>query len=151
MTAVELSWADRATHLSRRPGRVPPQMSDLIAREARRTQKLNDWLLAILRFAVTLEQIDRATVLAIAKDMDRAGSSVGSIAFAFFARTSTELCNAIADRNDPRRVATLSRHLRRIDDYRLRRALEAATKFEQAATTSSKAKKRDRGDLWRGC
>ena len=124
-------------------------MSDLIAREARRTQKLNDWLLATLRFAVTLEQTDRAIVLAIAKDMDRSG--LHATAFAFFVRTSTELCNAIADRNDPRRVATLSRHLRRIDDHRLRRALEAAIKFEQAATTSSKARKRDRAGLWKGC
>jgi hypothetical protein len=148
MATAELSWADRATHLSRRPGRVPPQMIDLIAREERRTKKVNDWLLATLRFAVTLEQTDRAIVLAIAKDMDRSG--LHATAFAFFVRTSTELCNAIADRNDPRRVATLSRHLRRIDDHRLRRALEAAIKFEQAATTSSKAKKRDRASLWKG-
>ena len=137
MTAAELSWADRATHLSRRPGRVPPQMSDLIAREERRTKKVRDWLLAILRFAVTLEQADRTTVLAIADEMDRSGFRVDNTAFAFFAKTSTELCNAIADRNDPRRVATLSRHLRRIDDHRLHRALEAAIEFEQAATTSS--------------
>lgn len=120
-------------------------MRDVIAREKR----VRDWLLAILRFAVTAEQNDRAIVLAIAKDMDLSG--LHATAFAFFARTSTELCDAIADRNDPRRVATLSRHLRRIDDHRLRRALEAAIEFEQAATTSSKAKKRDRGDLWRGC
>ena len=124
-------------------------MSDLIARDEWRSKKVRDWLLAILRFAVTVEQNDRAIVLAIAKEMDRSG--LHATAFAFFVRTSTELCNAIADRNDPRRVATLSSHLRRIDDHRLRRALEATIKFEQAATTSSKARKRDRAGLWKGC
>ena len=120
-------------------------MSDVIAREKR----VRNWLLAILRFAVTAEQNDRAIVLAIAKEMDR--SELHATAFAFFVRTSTELCNAIADRNDPRRVATLTRHLSRIDDHRLRRVLQAAIEFEQAATTSSKGRKRDRAGLWKDC
>jgi len=44
-------------------------MSDLTARD----EWVRNWLLAILRFAVTLQQADRAGVLAMAKDMDRRG------------------------------------------------------------------------------
>jgi hypothetical protein len=101
-------------------------MSDLIAREERRAKKVGDWLLAILRFAVTLEQADRTTVLAIADEMDRSGFRVDNTAFAFFARTSTALCNAIANKDDPQRIAIFRRHLSKIDDRRLRRALAAA-------------------------
>ena len=36
-----------------------------------RTKKVGDCLLAILRFAVTLEQTDRTSVLAMAEEMDR--------------------------------------------------------------------------------
>jgi hypothetical protein len=125
-------------------------MSDTAAHKEWRSKKVRDWLLAILRFAVTLEKSDRATVLTLASEMDRPGSRVASTAFAFFIRISTELCNAIADKDDPKRVATLRSHLKRIDDHRLRRALEAAIEFGQAATISSRARKRDRGDLWKG-
>ena len=124
-------------------------MRDVIARE----KWVRDWLLAILRFAVTLEQADRAVVLAIAKEMDRRGVGVASTAFAFFARTSNELCDAIADRDDPKRVATLRRHLGRIDDRRLRRALEAAIEFGDASQEIKSAGKiRTPGsqDLWKG-
>ena len=101
-------------------------MSDLIAREERQAQKVRDWLLAIVRFAVTLEQADRITVLAIADEMDRSGFCVDNTAFAFFARTSTALNNAIANQDDPQRIAIFRRHLSKIDDRRLRRALAAA-------------------------
>jgi hypothetical protein len=128
-------------------------MSDMAAQEEWRTMKVRDWLLATLRFAVTLEQTDRDTVLAIAKDMDRSGSRVASTAFAFFIRTSTELCNAIVDKGDPKRVATLRRHLRRIGDHRLRRALEAVIGFGdtcQIVKSANKIRKRGRQDLWGG-
>jgi hypothetical protein len=146
MTAVALSRADREAECSLRLDREPPDMSDMFAQD----KWVRDWLLAILRFAMTLEQADRAVVLAMAKDMDRSGLRVASTAFGFFARTSTEFCDAIADRHDPERAATLSRHLRRIEDRRLRRVLAVAIDFDQAATASSKAKNRNRGDLWRG-
>ncbi len=98
-------------------------MCDL-APQTWRTRKVREWLLAVLRFALTLEPADRTTVLAIAEEMDRSGSAAAS--FAFFIKTSIELCNAIADPNDPQRITTLSHHLRRIDDQRLRRTFEAA-------------------------
>lgn len=120
------------------------------AAEEWRTRKVRDWLLAILRFAVTLDPADRAVVLAMAYDMDRAGLRVAATPFAFFGKTSTEFCNAIADKDDPNRAATLHRHLQRIDDQRLRRAFEAVTEFDRPAT-NSKAGNRDRRDLWKGC
>ena len=115
--------------------------------------KVRDWLLATLRFAVTLEQTDRATVLAIAKNMDQSGSRLASTAFAFFIRTSTELCNAIADKDDPKRVATLRSHLERIDDHRLQRAFEAAIEFGdtcQIVESTNKIRKRGGQDIWKG-
>jgi hypothetical protein len=146
---VDLSRTDRATHLLRRFGKEPPHMSDLTARD----EWVRNWLLAILRFAVTLQQADRAGVLAMAKDMDRRGVGVASTAFAFFARTSNELCDVIADRDDPKRVTTLRRHLGRIDDRRLRRALEAAIEFggtHQMVRSANKLRKRGAQDLWEG-
>jgi hypothetical protein len=149
MTAVAPPRANRATHLTRRLGREPPDMSDVFARN----ERVRDWSLAILRFAVTLEKTDRAIALAMAKDMDRAGLSGRSAVFTFFARTSTEFCDAIADRDDPKRVTTLRRHLGRIDDRRLRRALEAAIEFGgtyQMVRSANKLRKRGAQDLWEG-
>jgi len=106
-------------------------MRDAAAHEERRTKKVRDWLLAILRFAVTLEQADRTTVSVMAREMDGSGSG-DQTAFAFFVRTSSKFCNAIANKDEPKRVATLRHYLRRVYDHRLQRALEAAIEFEQA-------------------
>ena len=108
-----------------------------------RANKVREWLLAILRFAVTLDQADRAAVLATATEMDR------SIDFSFFLRTSTELCDAIVHKDDPKRAAALHRHLKRIDDQRLRRTFEAAVELH-AAPVPAKAPPRPRRGLWDG-
>ena len=73
------------------------------------TNPARDWLLTILHFAVTLERSDRATVLAMARELDRPGTGEVEMTFAFFVRTSFEFCNAIADKNDPNRIAVLRR------------------------------------------
>jgi hypothetical protein len=127
---VELSRADHATHLLRCLGRDPVHMSDVIAWEEWRAKKVRDWLLAILRFAVTLHDADRSAVLVIAEEIDKLGSRAeDQSAFKFFRRTSTELCSAILDKQNSMRSAILRLHLKRIDDCRLRRAFEAAIKF----------------------
>ena len=129
-------------------------MSDVVAQQEWRSKWVRHWLLAILRFAVTLEQADRAAALAVAEEMDRAGwRSDAQPSFNFFGKTSTELCSAIADKEDPKTVAVLRLHLKRIDDRRLRRALEAAIElgdFSAAARNVSKAKKYECRDLWKG-
>jgi hypothetical protein len=114
--------------------------------------KVRDWLFARLRFAVSLDQSDRTNVLLMADEMDRLGLRVDRAGFTFFVRTSTEFCDAIAHKEDPERVATLRRHLRMIDDHRLRKALAAVADLESSATpsSSSQARKRAQRSLWTG-
>jgi hypothetical protein len=94
------------------------------------------------------------TVLAMAKELDQMGWRAESPpTFKFFSRTSGELCGALADMDDPKNVAILRLHLKRIDDCRLKRALEAALAFKElcpAAGTVPNPRKRARRDLWKG-
>jgi hypothetical protein len=112
-------------------------------------RQIQDWLLAILRFAVTLEEADRAAVMTVAQDMDRLGVRRARSEFSFFARTSREICELIADRASPRDIS-LRRHLSRIANDRLRLALEAVLEIERHPAKSAKSRNRRRDDLWRG-
>lgn len=128
-------------------------MSGAIAQQASRTKMVRNWLLAILRFAVTLEQADRAAVMAMADEMDRLGRyAEDQPKFEFFGKTTFELCTAISDRTDPNTNSILRVHLKRIEDLRLRRALEAAIEFGNfaaAAGNDSKSRTHDRCDQWK--
>jgi hypothetical protein len=118
---------------------------------------LRAWQLAILRFAVTLDNADRLAVLAIANEIDRLGPQHdGKPDFNFFRRTSAELCAAILRPNEL--TSTLLRqYLARIDDDRLKRTFAAAIEASQPTLSSAdkpvtrvdKPIKRD-NDLWRG-
>ena len=90
------------------------------------------------------------TVLAMARELDRPGMGEAEATFVFFTRTSFEFCNAIADKNDPNRIAVLRRQLARIDDPRLKRALEAAIDIRPAAMRAATAGRYRDGDLWKG-
>ena len=115
------------------------------------TRAIREWLLAILRFAITLEPADRAKVLVIAREMDQLGQDSAATAFAFFTRTSFEFCNAIADKGNPSRGVILRRQLLRIGDTRLRSAIEAAIDLGfSAAPRAPKPPPYGHGDLWRG-
>jgi len=108
------------------------------------SRQVRNWLLAILRFALTLDQVDRAAVIAKAAEMDQLGS--GHPQFTYFVRTSTEFCNCIVDQAIINKAEVLRDLLRNIEDGRLRRSLEAAL---------TGAKLRQRGDrtrdhLWKG-
>lgn len=111
---------------------------------------IRGWQLAILRFAVTLDNADRLAVMAIANEIDRLSPrNDGKSAFGFFRRTSAELCAAIL-RPDEFSSTVLQRHLARIDDGRIKRVLAAAMGADQPKMYSvSKPIKRDNG-LWRG-
>lgn len=155
MLGVALLRADRATHLTRRFGREPAPMSDLVARNEWRTKMVKDWLLAILRFAVTLRDEDRSAILVAADEIDGLGKSLEeqSASFKFFRNTSIEICRAILEKQNSRGSAILRLHLNRIKDCRLRRAFAAAVKFEDSSQTIKSAGKfRNRGgqDLWKG-
>jgi len=128
-------------------------MRDSSAQAECRTKKVRDWLLAILRYAVTLHDADRSAVLVIAEEIDKLGSRAEEPpAFKFFRRTSIELCSAILDAQNSNKSAVLHLHLKRIDDCRLRRAFEAAIDEDTSSATSDadKMKKRGAQDLWKG-
>jgi hypothetical protein len=111
---------------------------------------LRAWQLAILRFAVTLDNADRLAVMAIANEIDRLGvQHDGKPDFSFFRRTSAELCAAIVRPDEPG-SALLRQYLARIDDDRLRRVFAATIEVDQPKVSSiSKPFRRDSG-LWRG-
>ena len=128
-------------------------MRDSSAQAECRTKKVRDWLLAILRYAVTLHDADRSAVLVIAEEIDKLGSHAEEPpAFKFFRRTSIELCSAISDAQNSKKSAVLHLHLKRIDDGRLRRAFEAAIDEDTSPATNDADKMRKRGaqDLWKG-
>jgi hypothetical protein len=111
---------------------------------------LRGWQLALLRFAVTLDNADRLAVMAIAAEIDRLGREHRDRPdFDFFRRTSAELCAAILQPNELN-AAVLRQYLPRIEDGRLRRAFAAATETGEPKPVSvGKQFKRDHG-LWRG-
>ena len=129
-------------------------MRDSSAQAECRTKKVRDWLLTILRYAVTLHDADRSAVLVIAEEIDKLGSHAEEPpAFKFFRRTSIELCSAILDAQNSKKSAVLHLHLKRIDDCRLRRAFEAAIDFVDTcpvARDANKMRKRGAQDLWKG-
>lgn len=111
---------------------------------------LRAWQLAMLRFAVTLDNADRLAVMAVASEIDRlAPEQDGRPAFGFFRRTSAELCGAILQPNELTSLV-LQQYLARMEDDRLKRAFAAAIDSDQPKASSvGKPIKRDNG-LWKG-
>jgi hypothetical protein len=130
------------------------RMPDSVTQTECHAKKVNDWLLALLRYAVTLHDADKSAVLLIAEEIDKLGSRVENrSAFKFFRRTSTKLCSAIVDKRNPKRSAVLHLHLKRINDGRLRRAFGAAIEFGDTYRIVPGIKKistRDSQELWEG-
>lgn len=111
---------------------------------------LRAWHLAILRFAVTLDDADRSAVMAIAGQIDRLGPQCGTKSdFRFFRNTSAELCSAILQPNELT-PALLRQYLARIDDNRLMQIFAAAVGADPSKQASvGKPCKRDQR-VWRG-
>jgi hypothetical protein len=109
---------------------------------------LRAWQLAMLRFAVTLDNADRLAVMAIASEIDRLGPQHGGKAdFGFFRRNSAELCAAILQPGESTPVV-MRQYLARIDNDRLRHAFAAAMEAGRPTVSSvSKSVKRDNGRL----
>jgi hypothetical protein len=108
------------------------------------------WHLAILRFAVTLDNADRLGVFAVAAGIDRLGGSCDDKPqFGFFRHTSTMLCASILRRNQTDDAA-LRQYLADIDDIRLKRVLAAAIAIEQPEATAIKPRYKPENKLWSG-
>lgn len=121
-----------------------------LAAPPRHALALQHWLCAALRFAITLNGADRAAVLALAVEMDRAGSPAGRGSFAFFVRTSVQLCEAMMAPDRPDSAATLRVFLRRIDHLPLRRAFEAVFDMKPSRPDRRDLLRRNRERLWKG-
>jgi hypothetical protein len=107
---------------------------------------IREWLLLLLRFAVTREQADAAAIIAAATDLDSIALERSESAPSFFRRASAELRNAIVGRDDPKQMAVLRQHLARIDEVRLRRAFQAAVDLKE----NRRSRKDRTHDLWAG-
>jgi hypothetical protein len=125
-------------------------MSSCVGGNEWRARTLRVWQLAILRFAVTLDNADRLAVMAIASEIDRLARRHDSKPdFYFFRRTSAELCAAILRPNELTSTV-LREYLARIDDGRLKHIFAAAMEISQPKVSSiGKPIKRD-DTLWRG-
>ena len=109
-------------------------------------RQVREWLLLLLRFAVTSDPKDQSATLALADEIDACGLQWRPSAPSFFRRTTNELCKAITTLDDPKSVAILKRHLARIDAPALRRAFQAAVNMDERTASST----RRRRDLWFG-
>ncbi|HVX75378.1 MAG TPA: hypothetical protein VHB49_04575 [Bradyrhizobium sp.] len=116
----------------------------------RQTRTLLAWQLALLRFAVTLDNNDRLAVLAIARELDRFSPNGDDESdFSFFRRTSAELCTSIADPGDTG-SHRLHQYLMQIDDERLKRSFAAAIGYHWPGKRPVRKSTRRNDDLWRG-
>jgi len=124
----------------------------------RHARTLRAWQLAILRFAVTLDNSDRLAVMAIASEIDRLDpQQQGRPDFYFFRRTSAGLCAAILQPSESA-PALLRDYIARVNDDRLKRAFEAAIEDDQPKTPAVSTAKalamgkpiKRRDGLWKG-
>ena len=88
-------------------------------------RKIREWLLLILRFAITREPRDRLAASAMADELDAVGGYWRPMAPRFFVTTAAEVCDAILGLGEQAN-AVLRTHIARISDPRLRDAFAAA-------------------------
>ena len=118
---------------------------------ARHASALRSWQLAVLRFAITMDNADRLAMLAIAAELDAPGSRPSTrSAFGFFYKTSAELCHAIINPLHSTSDAVLQRYLKRSEDERLKRAFAAALAIDVVRARPPVGSPKPNGDLWRG-
>jgi len=98
-----------------------------------RDRKVREWLLLLLRLAVTREATDQVTALAMADQLDSLGIGWKRAKPSFFVKTSIEVSSAILAVRDGDNNTVLRRHLARIDDPRLRRAFRAAVGLQETS------------------
>ena len=109
---------------------------------------LRAWELALLRFAVTLDDSDRLNVAALATELDRLSGNAGD-SLHFFRRTSAQLCAAISGEQQ-NAEATLDGFCKQIEEPRLRFAFAAAIGMAQPDPAPARIKPKRNPDLFRG-
>ncbi|OAF13415.1 hypothetical protein AYJ54_44620 [Bradyrhizobium centrolobii] len=98
-------------------------MNSLKSTEGHR-RLLRAWQLAILRFAITLDDSDRLNVAGVAAEVDRLGAGRAGSSLHFFRRTSSELCAAVLGQRENSETI-LKRFHAEVDEPRLKLALAA--------------------------
>jgi hypothetical protein len=111
-------------------------------------ERIREWLLRLLRFAVTRDAKDEAAASAIGDEIDAIGHRWRPPGPSFFRRTTDEVCKAITAPDGVERATVLKKHLARIDDPRMRRAFAAATEVERRPSPAFP--KIDGQRLWAG-
>ena len=104
-----------------------------------RDRKVREWLLLLLRFAVTREPSDQSAAIALADELNSSDGRWRPAAPSFFLRTSNEVCEAVLSVGDEHNSHVLRRHVARIDDPRLKRAFQAAVGLREACNRGWKA------------
>jgi hypothetical protein len=116
----------------------------------RHDRTLLAWQLALLRFAVTLDDNDRLAVLAAAGEIDRLGVTGGRDSdFRFFRRISVELCASISE-PDWSDLSCLHQYLAQIGDERLKRSFVAAIEYRPPEKPPVNRPTGRNDNLWRG-
>ena len=113
---------------------------------------LQQWLLLILRFAITRDEADCAIIGEQSMALDAIGRTDGS-AFCYFSKTSQALCDAIRQSESKAAKTRLKQYALHIDNPRLRQAfLGAVGLHEQPLPKQHYARQRPprSSDLWRG-
>ena len=111
---------------------------------------VQNWQFAVLRFAITQDHRDRDLVFDHARELDRTGSGGKRQTFAFFSRTSEDVCMSILARHQFGRLDASLRYAALIEDPRLRRAFRAALESDCKSTAPRAIAKPKRADMWRG-
>lgn len=111
---------------------------------------LRAWQLALLRFAVTLEESDRLNIAALAGELDRLdGRTHADDSLHFFRRTSSQLCAAISGQLQ-NADAILDGFSKQIEEPRLRLAFAAAVGMTHSDPAPSQPRPKQMPDLFRG-
>jgi hypothetical protein len=114
---------------------------------------VREWLLLLLRFAVTRQPADRSAAFSMAEQLDSLGTRrPPDAAPRFFRRASDEVCQAIVAAGDESSNVVLRRHIARIDHPRLRRAFQAVVGIAPMSRTpkNREDKRRKTRDLFKG-
>jgi hypothetical protein len=126
-------------------------MSERPQWSARDEQRVREWLLLLLRFAITRDAIDGAAAETAAGPLDAAAFQ-GTPSFNYFVRTTREVCKAIADPRNEHNSLILQKFVTQIEDRRLKAAFRACLELpdNSAPRPRRRAAWRERQDLWRG-